>query len=352
MDYINSLGISQLDLVILTHPDSDHLGGIVDVLNSIPVKKVVTNGQPHTTTLYESFLDVIANTAIEYSEVKRGVKLSYGDITIDFLNPVSIQDNNLNNNSLVFRVVYGTISFLFTGDLQSDGEAQLLSSNIPLSSTILKVAHHGSQTGSTPAFLEAVHPVVAIYTAGLGNASGYPSQGILDNLAALKANIYGTDQNGTIIISTDGTDYAVETEKVSTRSGSIIPVEPNSSPTISPTITDTITPTITDTIEPTSTEMPGLSISLVSLTNPIPPGGQARMSITTTPGANCAITVIFKSVSSQAAGLGPQAAGSDGSCSWSWKIGSRTTEGMWKIVISVSLNGQSLSQEFPFEVKK
>ena len=344
LSYLQRQKISKLDLIILTHPDSDHLGGIVEILNTLKVTKVITNGQSHTTTLYENFLDAIAKATAEYSEVKRGVSLKYGELVLNFLNPLSIRDGNLNNNSLVFRLEYGKVSFMFTGDLQSDGETQLLSSKLPLSSTILKVAHHGSKSGSIPAFLEAVHPSVAVYTAGLGNPSGNPSPDTLASLAAIGVNIFGTDQNGTIIVTTDGTDYSVETEKQPTKSGPIIPVAPKT--------TDTPIPTKANTSAPTITESPKLSLSIASLTSPIAPGGTAKLTALTNPGANCTITVMLKSGASQASGLGPQKAGLDGACSWSWKIGSNTTVGIWKIIVQASMNGQSISKEVPFEVKK
>jgi competence protein ComEC len=344
VDYLERLGISQLDLVILTHPDSDHLGGVVDILDTLPVTKIVTNGQPHSTPLYEKFLDDIANSAIEYSEVKQGVKLTYNDLILNVLNPVSIQDDNLNNNSLVIRLEYGSVSFMLTGDVQADGEAQMLASHIPLASTILKVAHHGSASSSTPAFLEAVHPATAVYTAGLGNQSGFPSPDTIANLTAVGARIYGTDQNGTVVITTDGIDYSLETEKQGDRSGPVIPVEPEATETLMPTTAVIDTPTVPPA--------PTLAISVTSLTSPIAPNARASLKVQTKPGAECSITVNLKSGPSHAAGLGSQTASSDGTCAWSWKIGSNTAQGTWSIVVSAELNGESVSAAIPFEVKK
>jgi competence protein ComEC len=392
LEYLRRQKISKLDLIILTHPDSDHLGGIVEILKTLPVMKIVTNGQPHTTTLYENFLDAVAKGTAEYSEVKRGENLKYGELVLNFLNPLSIKDDNLNNNSLVFRIEYRTVSFMFTGDAQADGEAQLLSSKLPLSSTILKVAHHGSKSSSTPAFLQAVHPAVAVYTAGLGNPSGNPSPDTLANLAAVGAKIYGTDQNGTIIVSTDGIDYLVQTEKQPTKSGPTIPIVPNMTDTpvptltktaiptlantliptltktdiptitntviatlantLTPTLANTLIPTPTHTKAPTSTQPPALSLKITSLTSPIIPGAIASLTAQTNPGASCTITVMLKNGKSEAAGLGPQTAGADGKCTWSWKIGSNTSVGIWRVIVQASLNGQSVSKELPFEVKK
>jgi competence protein ComEC len=324
--YLQNVGISHLDLVIATHPHEDHIGGLVGVLATFPVDKVVTNGVSHTTLTYEHFLDAIALSQADYVEAFRGDTISLGDLNFAVLSPIDNTDEDLNNGSLVLRLVYGKVSFLFTGDIQEAAEENILASGLDVSATILKVAHHGSRTGSSMNFLNAVRPQVAIYSAGAGNDYGHPHPETIDRLKSVGASIYGTDINGTIIITTDGNKYTLATTKQ--------------------------VPTQTPTPEqPTSAPQAQLSISVVSLTSPIAAGGNASLTVNTLPGAACTITVYYKSGPSQAAGLGSQTAGGNGSVTWSWKVGTRTTPGTWSITVTAALNGQSTSIQIPFEVR-
>lgn len=325
--YLQNLGITHLDLIVATHPNEDHIGGLVQVLNSIPVDKVITNGVAHTTLTYEHFLDAILASNAVYIETKRGETISLGNLIFDVLNPIFNTDEDLNNGSLVLRLVYGKISLLFTGDAQPAAEESMVGSGMNVTATILKVAHHGSRSGSPLEFLTAVNPQIAIYSAGLGNDYRHPHPETLAALKSVGAVIYGTDVNGTIIVTTDGNKYSIETTK------------------LVPTPTQTI-------VKPTSEQPAQIFISVSSLTSPIAPGGIARLTINTLPGSACTITVYYKSGASQAAGLGSQTANSNGDVTWSWKVGSRTTPGIWRIVVTSDLNGQSISIQIPFEVNR
>ena len=176
VQYLKSIGITHLDLVVATHPHSDHIGGLVQVLQAIPVDKVVTNGVPYTTLTYEHFLDAISTSKAKYIEVKRGDSIPLGSLNFAVLSPIDNTNSDINNGSIVLRLVYGKVSFLFTGDAQVAAEDSMLSSGLDVSATILKVAHHGSRSGTNSAFLAAVKPQVAIYSAGLGNDYGHPHQ--------------------------------------------------------------------------------------------------------------------------------------------------------------------------------
>ncbi len=326
LQYLRSLGITHLDLVVATHPHSDHIGGLVDVLNTMPVDRVLTNGATHTTPIYAQFVDAIASSQAEYAEAQRGDTISLGDFVMNILSPVDNTGEDLNDSSLVLKLAYGEISFLFTGDAQQTAEEGLLLSDIAVNATILKIAHHASLTGSPLSFLTAVHPEVSIYSAGSGNDYGYPHPETIASIKSLGSTLYGTDVNGTIIVTTDGHNYSISTTRVA--------------PTPTPTF-----------LAPTAQPPSELFIDVISLTSPISAGGMASLSINTLPGAACTITVYFKSGPSQAAGLGGQTAGSDGTVTWTWKVGSRTTPGTWRIVVTANLNGQSEAIEIPFEVR-
>jgi beta-lactamase superfamily II metal-dependent hydrolase len=324
--YLQSLGITHLNLVIATHPHSDHIGGLVQVLNTIPVDRVITNGAMHTTLTYERFLDAIMSSQAEYIEAKRGDMISLGDLNFNVLSPIDNTDQDLNDGSLVLKLIYGQVSFLFTGDAQTTAEENMLADGLNVRASILKVAHHGSRTGSPLSFLNAVQPEVAIYSAGAGNDYGHPHPETIDGLKSVGAELFGTDINGTIIVTTDGILYSITTTK--------------KVPTQTPT-----------SVQPTPKPPSLLFIDVVSLSSPINAGANVSLTINTLSGAACTITVYYKSGPSQAAGLGPQTAGSDGNVTWTWKVGTRTTPGTWSIVVTASLDGQSKSTSIPFEVR-
>ena len=312
VSYLQNLGIQRIDLMIATHPHSDHIGGLVQVLQSFPVTKVITNGQPESTSVYEHFLDGIAAAKAEYIEVKRGDVISLGGIDFKVLSPANNNNPDLNENSIVLQFTYGKTTFLMMGDSGADTEFALLSSDLPLKADILKVGHHGSTTGSTPAFLSAVQPRIAIYSAGINNQYGLPSSQTIDAIKAASATVYGTDQNGTIAINVDLNGYSINTTQDTVRAPPVLPTA------------------ILATVPPASDG----ALEIVSVTSPVSKGANATLTAQTSPNANCTITVYYKSGASTAAGLNPKTANSSGLVSWTWKVGSKTTSGNWRIVVS------------------
>lgn len=307
---LQSLGVQRIDLMIATHPHSDHIGGLVQVLQSFPVAKVVTNGQPHTTSVYEHFLDGVAAAQAEYVEVKRGDVISLGGIDFKVLNPTNNNDPDLNENSIVLQFTYGQTTFLMMGDSGAVTEADLLSAGLPLKADILKVGHHGSTSGSTMAFLNAVQPKIALYSAGINNQYGHPAPQTIANLTAVGATIYGTDKNGTISIKVDLTGYSISTAQ---GIAAATPILPTALVTASPSVSG--------------------GLEIVSVTSPVSKGANATLIAKTSPNASCTITVYYKSGASTAAGLGPKTADASGIVSWTWKVGTRTTSGTWSIVV-------------------
>jgi competence protein ComEC len=211
LNYLLSLGITKLDIVIASHVHPDHIGGLIEVLNTIPVAKVYSNGEMTTTLTYESFLDAILSSNAAYFEVKRGDTITDGSLNFSVLNLPYANENNTNNNSIILRLVYQNISFLFMGDAEYEVESSLVNSGFSIKSDILKIGHHGSNTSSSATFLNFVHPSIAVYSAGLGNPFHLPDPEVLKRITGLGTLIYGTDINGTILISTDGTNYQVRT---------------------------------------------------------------------------------------------------------------------------------------------
>ncbi len=213
LGYLEKLGIRQLDVVVATHPHTDHIGGLIAVLKKMPVKEVWIDGQAQTTKTYEDFLDAIDKSGAAFHEARRGGEIRLAGLVFRILHPRQPFLEEINNNSVVLKMAYGQVSFLFPGDAESEAEKSIMAYNGDLKSTVLKLGHHGSRTASSEAFLKAVQPQVAVYMAGLGNSYGHPHRETISKLNKLKVKIYGTDVNGTVIIRSDGSTYAVATEK-------------------------------------------------------------------------------------------------------------------------------------------
>jgi competence protein ComEC len=175
----------------------------------MPVTRVVTNGQISTSSTFAHFLDAVAADKTAFIIVKQGDTISQGMLDLAVLNPVDTHVSDLNSNSLVLRLVYGRVSFLFMGDADKAAEVNMIAAGLAAPVTILKVGHHGSDSASSPAFLALIKPAVAIYSAGVGNSFGHPKAVTLIDLAAVGAQIYGTDLNGTVLVSTDSQTYLV-----------------------------------------------------------------------------------------------------------------------------------------------
>jgi competence protein ComEC len=201
--YLKAQGVTRLDLVVFTHPHSDHIGGLPEVIQAIPVTQVAASGQPHTTQDYERLLDAIMAAKAKYTEVKRGDKIQVGNLSLDLLSPPTIRpEGDLNHNSVVLRLVYGQTVFQFEGDADAAAESAMSDELTPV--TVLKVGHHASRSASSPAFLKTIRPQIAIYSAGAGNSYGHPHAETIANLKAAGAEIHGTDKEGTIVVTSDG----------------------------------------------------------------------------------------------------------------------------------------------------
>jgi competence protein ComEC len=175
----------------------------------MPVTRVIMNGQISTSPTFAHFLDAVAADKSAFIIVKRGDMINQGMLDFAVLNPLDTRASDLNSNSLVLRLVYGRVSFLFMGDADKAAEANMIAAGLATPTTILKVGHHGSDTASSPAFLALIKPAMAVYSAGVGNTFGLPMAITLTDLAAVGAQIFGTDFNGTVLVSTDGQSYQV-----------------------------------------------------------------------------------------------------------------------------------------------
>jgi competence protein ComEC len=212
--YISSYVDGPLEAVIATHPHSDHIGGLISVLNSFDVLNIWTNGDSTTSQTYSEFMSAVQSEHANTYVARRGDKVNVGGLSFTVLNPDTL-NGTTNNNSIVLSLRYGDIDFLFTGDAEKEAEASMLvSSVVPVPDVeILKVGHHGSRTACSNEFIAAAKPEIAVYMAGKGNRYGHPHEGTIRVLCDVGAQIYGTDIHGSIVITTDGEDYEIQLEK-------------------------------------------------------------------------------------------------------------------------------------------
>jgi competence protein ComEC len=209
-----------LDLVVLTHPEDDHLVGLVEVLQRYEVRRVLEPGIEPDTPTYEEWLRVIKEKSIERTIAQAGQQIELGDgIEMKVLHPpeklLEGTDSDVNNNSVVLRLVYNETSFLFTGDIFQEAEREILHQGYKLNSPVLKVAHHGSSTSSSSPFLAAVDPQVAVICVGEDNPFGHPNEETLARLRekVSEDRIYLTSEHGSITFTTDGERLWVEIER-------------------------------------------------------------------------------------------------------------------------------------------
>jgi len=213
--YLHSIGITRLNGVIATHPDSDHIGGLITVLRSVQVDHVYDVGLPKSSATYATFLQLIAQKNITYTRSRGGDDIAVdSDTTVFVFNPVqSIPATQApdNDDSIVIKVIYQRVSYLLMGDAESSAEAHMIST-YNCSAYVLKVGHHGSRSASSASFLMAVTPQIAVISVGANNAYGHPAPQALARLAAVNAAIYRTDTQGTIILTTNGQTVDVRTQ--------------------------------------------------------------------------------------------------------------------------------------------
>ena len=204
-------GIRKIDCVVATHPDGDHIGGLIALLNKFEIGEVLDIGIPHTTRTYEDFLKTIEKKNINYRIMRRENALDWGEeVSVQVLNPPEELHDGNNNNSIVLRLVYGKVSFLFTGDIEKRAEKELVNTyHKSLRTTILKCPHHGSRHSSSSRFLEEVIPEVVVISAGRDNRYGHPTEEAMDRYREIGTKIYRTDISGNITVTSDGKSYQV-----------------------------------------------------------------------------------------------------------------------------------------------
>lgn len=219
LPYLLDRGIKRIDYVFVSHMDSDHVGGLIYIIENLKVGKICMGYQYETTKQFEELVRVSKEKSIEIVTLYSGNKIKIeNDIEVDIFFPNLenyLKENVINNNSLVFKLYYKDFSILFTGDIEKIAEEKILQmyDKNYLKSTILKVAHHGSKTSSSIEFLEKVSPKIALIGVGKKNKFGHPSKTIIELLNKMKIKTYRTDLNGEIEIKVkDNGEFKIKTK--------------------------------------------------------------------------------------------------------------------------------------------
>jgi len=203
----------------LTHPSADHVTGLVEVLHRYKVERVLYPDLDFKSNIYDEWLRLVKEKNITYTIAQAGQQINLGRVVIEVLNPqvplLTNTQSDIDNNGMVLRLSMGEVSFLLTADMMWEAEFELIARRANLTSTVLKVAHHGSNTSTTLEFLAVVSPQLAIISVGEDNPHGHPTTEVVDRLEERidLEKIYRTDEHGTVEFITNGEKLWVRVER-------------------------------------------------------------------------------------------------------------------------------------------
>ena len=210
--WLQQHGLSYLDVIVATHVDADHIGGLSGALNYASVGTAYCPETTGTTETFQSFVKYLAQRGKQITVPTADETFALGGAQIQILGPLHRAEDS-NDNSIVLKVSFGATSFLFTGDAERAEEQDLLNSGVNLQSTVLKVGHHGSDTSTSYPFLRAVAPQYAVISVGAGNSYGHPTEAVLSRLRDAGVTTFRTDMQGEITAVSDGQTINFSTEK-------------------------------------------------------------------------------------------------------------------------------------------
>ncbi len=213
INYLKDQNIKRLDYIISTHPHADHIGGLVDIIDTFEVGTVLDSGKIHTSKTYENYLIKIDQENINFETPRQGDEFIIGESKLYFLHPdQNLDDYDLNNSSLVFILQFGQQYFLFTGDIEEKVEKKLLQENPELRVDLIKVPHHGSKTSSFSGWIKNLKPKTAVIQVG-ENHYGHPAAEVIELYQNQGASIFRNDLNGNIVVTADGINQVVKVDK-------------------------------------------------------------------------------------------------------------------------------------------
>ncbi len=215
-EYLKNVGADTIDYVIATHPHSDHIGGLADVINRFECENFITKETDQQTKTWMNVLTAVDKNDVNYIDAKVSDTYSFGEAQFEILAPNSDYYEGYNNYSVVVKATCGDTSFLFTGDAEKLSEKEMVNSGANLRADVLKVGHHGSTTSSSKAFLDAVNPDYAVISCGRNNDYGHPHKETMQELSARGITVYRTDELSSVVAYSDKKDITftyVNTDK-------------------------------------------------------------------------------------------------------------------------------------------
>lgn len=215
-NFLKKNNIKKIDYLIITHPHIDHIGNLYPILKTMKVKNVLDVGIAYPSIYYNRCLELIEQKKINYKIVRKDYHFTLENVNFQVLHPDRIYYNkkkNANLNSLVLKLTYKDIRFLFTGDITSEIEKILVTNKLDLKANFLKAPHQGSEFSNSSLFLEAVQADAVIISSGKFNPFGHPNEKTLKRISKSDAKIYRTDIDGNVQVITDGKNYEIIKEK-------------------------------------------------------------------------------------------------------------------------------------------
>lgn len=219
VDYLNKEGIKHLDYVVGTHPHEDHIGGLDAVIKNFDIGTIYMPKTTTNTKTFEDVLKALKSKNLKITTPVVGSTFKLGNASCEILAPNSSKYQDLNNYSIVIKLTYGSNKFLFTGDAESLSEKEILSKGFDVSADVLKLGHHGSSSSTSTEFLNKVNPKYAIVSCGKDNDYGHPHSETMKKLEKKQIKLYRTDENGTIICTSDGKDLSFNVKTGDYKSG-------------------------------------------------------------------------------------------------------------------------------------
>lgn len=216
--YLRNAGVEKLKYVVATHPHSDHLGGVAEILEEFEVENVIMPKIPKavtpTTKTYNRFLEAVKNTGTKGIYAKLDAEYTVGDATFRIMGSVNTNTENLNDFSVVIKLTHGENTFFFSGDAEAEAESDFVDRyGDELDCDVYKVAHHGSSSSSSEKLMNVLTPEICIISCGADNSYGHPHDETEELLESITDKIYRTDICGTVIVASDKQNYSVSYEK-------------------------------------------------------------------------------------------------------------------------------------------
>ena len=215
LSFMEEKGISEIDYIVATHAHTDHMGAMKGIINSIDVENIIlseVSDSAMSKRQYGEFLEAVDNSGAEVIIAEPDYTFSFGNAECTILAPFEVSQDE-NNNSVVIKIMAGKTSFLMTGDIEKSVEKQILINYPDLEATILKIAHHGSNTSSHDDFINSINAKVGIISVGKSNSYDHPSAEVIESLRNSGMDLYRTDLNGTVTIECAEDRYKIFTEK-------------------------------------------------------------------------------------------------------------------------------------------